>query len=177
MITKKVFSLLFIILMGITGISTLYGVDCGDVNGDENIDIVDALLISRYYVSLVTSLPYPEVADVNNDTEIDILDALKIAQFYVGLIDVLECSGDPTPNPTQITGTIEISHMSGIQCEMTFYESMEDARNFLEANGITVLGMREEHYPVIAMCGAASGTDYIALIYISDLEKAIELGW
>ena len=100
--------------------------------------MIDALLIARYYVGLETSLPYPDVADVNNDNEIDILDVLKIAQLYVGIINELECNVNPTPNPTQISGRIWISHIQGIQCEVTYYESMEDARNFLETNGITV---------------------------------------
>ena len=68
----------------------------GDVNGDYQVDIIDALLISQYYVGLIpnpyvdygTPIPfYPEYADVDRSTVIDIIDALLVSQKYVGLID------------------------------------------------------------------------------------------
>ena len=58
----------------------------GDANGDNSIDIVDALLVAQYYVRLPISTFYPDVADVDASGTIDIVDALLIAQFYVGLI-------------------------------------------------------------------------------------------
>lgn len=61
------------------------GVLLGDVNSDDSIDIVDALLVAQCYVGL-TSCADPSMADVNCDGTIDIVDALLIAQYYVGLI-------------------------------------------------------------------------------------------
>ena len=60
----------------------------GDVNHDGSVDIVDALLISQYYVGSNPSPFYPEEADVNDDGLIDIIDALLVAQAYVGLIEL-----------------------------------------------------------------------------------------
>jgi hypothetical protein len=57
----------------------------GDVNGDDGVDIVDALLVAQYYVGLITTID-EDAADVNCDGGIDIVDALLIAQYYVGLI-------------------------------------------------------------------------------------------
>ncbi len=62
--------------------------DLGDVNNDEKVDIVDALLVAQFYVGEVVSID-ETLADVNLDGEIDIIDALLIAQFYVGVIPVL----------------------------------------------------------------------------------------
>jgi hypothetical protein len=58
----------------------------GDVNGDDAIDIVDALLIAQFYVGLSPSDFDQSNADTNCDGNIDIVDALLIAQYYVGLI-------------------------------------------------------------------------------------------
>ena len=60
----------------------------GDVNHDDMVDIVDALLIAQYYVELNPQPFYPEQADVNGDGVIDIIDALLVAQAYVGLIEL-----------------------------------------------------------------------------------------
>ncbi|MBN2443356.1 MAG: hypothetical protein JXJ04_18490 [Spirochaetales bacterium] len=61
----------------------------GDVNGDQRVDILDALLIAQYYVGLNPSGFNGNVADVDNDGTITIIDALLIARYYVGLIDHL----------------------------------------------------------------------------------------
>ena len=57
----------------------------GDINGNNIIDIVDALLIAQCYVGL-SSCPAPLTGDTNCDGSINIVDALLIAQYYVGLI-------------------------------------------------------------------------------------------
>ncbi|MBN2738203.1 MAG: hypothetical protein JXR70_14560 [Spirochaetales bacterium] len=59
----------------------------GDVNHDDQVNIVDALLIAQYYVNLDPDNFDESVADTNCDFRIDIVDALLIAQFYVNLID------------------------------------------------------------------------------------------
>ncbi len=62
----------------------------GDVNGDGEVDIADALLISRYDAKLTefdaTQLAY---ADVNDDNEVNIADALLISRYDAKLIDSL----------------------------------------------------------------------------------------
>ncbi|MBN2532787.1 MAG: hypothetical protein JXB88_07850 [Spirochaetales bacterium] len=71
----------------------------GDVNSDESIDIIDALLVAQYYVGLIQTFAFPEAADVDGSGDIDIVDALLIAQYYVGLI---------TEFPVSAHGDIEI---------------------------------------------------------------------
>jgi endoglucanase len=65
------------------------GVLMGDVNGNGEVDIVDALLIAQYYVGLDPAGFNPDAADTNQDGSIDIIDALRVAQYYVGLIPAL----------------------------------------------------------------------------------------
>ena len=62
------------------------GTERGDVNGDGNIDIIDALLTAQFYVGLDPAGFNPDAGDANCDTLIDIIDALLIAQYYVGLV-------------------------------------------------------------------------------------------
>jgi hypothetical protein len=57
----------------------------GDVNLDDNINIVDALLVAQYYVNLKPTGFYKFTADVDGNQEISIVDALLLAQYYVGL--------------------------------------------------------------------------------------------
>ena len=57
----------------------------GDVNGDGDINIVDALLVARYAVQLPVSNFDEDAADVNCDGHINIVDALLIARKAVGL--------------------------------------------------------------------------------------------
>ncbi|MCW8965204.1 MAG: hypothetical protein OQK82_00745, partial [Candidatus Pacearchaeota archaeon] len=58
----------------------------GDVNNNDSIDIVDALLVAQSYVGL-NPVGFDSLnGDVNCDDDIDIVDALLIAQYYVGLI-------------------------------------------------------------------------------------------
>jgi hypothetical protein len=64
----------------------------GDVNGDCLVDIIDALLVSQYYVDLPVADFDPSVADVNCDSMIDIIDALLISQYYVDQIAEFPCS-------------------------------------------------------------------------------------
>ena len=61
----------------------------GDVNLDNNVTIVDALLTAQYYVNVVPSVYDTPLGDVNVDNTINIVDALLIAQYYVGLITEL----------------------------------------------------------------------------------------
>lgn len=59
----------------------------GDVNEDGNINIIDALIISQYYVGLdpqAFTAPL-EAGDVDCNGSVNIVDALLVAQKYVGL--------------------------------------------------------------------------------------------
>ncbi len=60
----------------------------GDVNKDGNINVADALIISRYDVGL-TELDGSQLAvgDVNGDGSVTVADALIISRYDVGLID------------------------------------------------------------------------------------------
>ena len=71
---------------------------------------------------------------------------------------------------------ITVSH-TGIQCESETFPTEEAAKEFLEANGITVYSIRTESMVVCAACGCPSGTVYYARISIADYMKARELGW
>ena len=65
---------------------------CGDVNGNGQLEIVDALFISQYTVELRATLPCVAYADVNNSGTMDIVDALMISQVTVALRpDALNC--------------------------------------------------------------------------------------
>ena len=59
----------------------------GDTNGDGEIDIADALMISRYDAGL-TELEASQLSasDVNTDGEVNIADALMISRYDAGLI-------------------------------------------------------------------------------------------
>jgi len=58
----------------------------GDVNGDNQVTVVDALFISQYTVGLRTlSSSQLAAADVNGDGQVTVVDALFIAQTTVGL--------------------------------------------------------------------------------------------
>jgi hypothetical protein len=78
---------------GITGQITIETITCvlGDVNGDDNVDIVDALLIAQYFVGLSPSGFSINCGDVNCSGSIDIIDALLVAQYFVGLLSSLDC--------------------------------------------------------------------------------------
>jgi hypothetical protein len=69
-----------------SGTFTISSVIKGDVNGDNQITIVDALFVAQYTVGLRTlNSQQLAAADVNNDGQVTIVDALFIAQYTVGL--------------------------------------------------------------------------------------------
>jgi hypothetical protein len=65
----------------------------GDVDGDDSIDIIDALLVAQYYVDLdPAGFTEPlEAGDSDCDGDVDIIDALLIAQKYVNLDPTAWC--------------------------------------------------------------------------------------
>jgi hypothetical protein len=61
----------------------------GDVNGDGDVDIADAVCVVNYVVGKPTTNFVAKAADVNGDGDIDIADAVRIVNFVVGKIDAL----------------------------------------------------------------------------------------
>ena len=60
----------------------------GDLNGDGEVDIADAIMIMKHDVGLtVIGDALKVAADVNNDGEIDIADAILIMKYDAGLIN------------------------------------------------------------------------------------------
>jgi hypothetical protein len=56
----------------------------GDVNGDIEVDILDATMIQKYTVEKINLTDkQKEDADVNNDGIVDVLDATDILKFTV----------------------------------------------------------------------------------------------
>ena len=63
-------------------------VTMGNVNGDEGINVLDAMLVAQYIVGDIGADKINlDAADVNGDEGINVLDAMLIAQFIVGDID------------------------------------------------------------------------------------------
>ena len=61
----------------------------GDVNGDTDIDIADAVCIVNYVVGKPTPAFVLKAADVNGDGDVDIADAVRIVNLIVGKISAL----------------------------------------------------------------------------------------
>lgn len=99
----------FFILLCLFCVSQVFAAaKCGDVNGDDLVDIVDAFLIAKAYVGQGTV--EKAVADVDGDDSVSIVDALIIAQFYVGAVNSLSGCGDgTTATPDTFPGQIESS--------------------------------------------------------------------
>jgi len=93
-----------VLVLFIFCLSQLVAAPCGDVNSDDSINIVDALLIAQYYVGIIPEVFDQNAADVNADESINIVDALLIAQYYVGLIDELPGCQIPGNNPNGLVG-------------------------------------------------------------------------
>lgn len=61
----------------------------GDVNGDRDIDIADAVCIVNYVVGKPNTTFIEAAADANGDGDIDIADAVHIVNLVVGKINAL----------------------------------------------------------------------------------------
>jgi RHS repeat-associated protein len=69
----------------------------GDVNNSGSIDIVDAMLISKYEAGLDPDPFIVDRADVNYDGNINATDSLLVAQYYSEIITVLPPPGTEIP--------------------------------------------------------------------------------
>ena len=78
----------------------------GDVNGDGEIDEMDAMLASRYSAGMLDLTPDQlAAADVNGDGEVDEMDAMLISRYSAGLI---ELTAKPKPNDNKVVELEEI---------------------------------------------------------------------
>jgi hypothetical protein len=59
----------------------------GDVDCDEDVDTIDAVLVLQLAAGLIDGLECPKNADLNGDEKIDSLDAAVILQIVAGLVD------------------------------------------------------------------------------------------
>jgi len=108
-----------VVLLGVTGtlLSALpiaaqpCGI-CGDVNGDGDVNIVDALFIAQHTVGLRTDLPCPDQANVRATGAADIVDALFIAQFTVNFRPIL-CFQVKSPAALSLFGASPV-HVNGL---------------------------------------------------------------
>ena len=64
-------------------------VKAGDVNGDGDVDIADAVCVVNYVVGKANATFVAEAADVNGDSAVDIADAVRIVNYVVGKINAL----------------------------------------------------------------------------------------
>ncbi|MBN2738942.1 MAG: glycoside hydrolase family 9 protein [Spirochaetales bacterium] len=106
----------------------LFSQDLGDVNHDQKVNIVDALLIAQYYVQMPLETFYPEAADVDCSAVINIVDSLLVAQFYVGVIPELPCGAENTPTPsppsqTAVPETGPYNYGEALQKAIFFYKA------------------------------------------------------
>ena len=84
--TKKLLSILLAVVVLVLSLSivNVFAATTGDVNGDGNVTIVDAMLVCNY-ISGKNDLKEEELkrADVNKDGNVNIADAMKICNIYL----------------------------------------------------------------------------------------------
>ena len=98
--------------------------ECGDVNSNGDISIVDALLVAQFYVNLDPENFDSSVADVNGDNDIDIVDALLIAQYYVQLITSFPgCTQTSIPTTTSTPVSTNPPAKVTLQAEDAYWNS------------------------------------------------------
>jgi len=78
--------------LGVDGKITIRKIICGDVSGDDKVNVADATLVLRHAVGLYTIPPDRLwAADVNCDGKINVADATLVLRYAVGLINQLNC--------------------------------------------------------------------------------------
>ena len=134
----------------------------GDVNGDNTVTIVDALMTAQYYVGLSVPGFNAGNADINGDKQITIVDALMIAQIYVGLITPPPL---PTATPTAFpTATPALANLVVAQNGSGNYTKVQDAINAAPANltsWFTILIRNGTYREVITV---PAGKTYLKLV-------------
>ncbi|MBN2737245.1 MAG: hypothetical protein JXR70_09715 [Spirochaetales bacterium] len=107
----------FILLLLLFCFGQIFAAECGDVDSNGTINIVDSLLVAKKYVGMEVGAFDSSVADVNNNNVVDIVDALLIAQFYVKLPNaVLNCAQEATPTEYITPTPVETSVPGSYDC-------------------------------------------------------------
>ena len=61
----------------------------GDADGNGTVNANDALMILRYALGIISSLPHPENCDVDGNGSINANDALMVLRYSLGIIPSL----------------------------------------------------------------------------------------
>ena len=72
----------------------------GDANGDDDVDVADAVCVVNVIVGKPVNTFVEEVANVNEDEDIDIADAVRIVNYIVGKINSLSMKKDTEQEET-----------------------------------------------------------------------------
>ncbi len=105
----------------------------GDVNGDGEVNSVDASLILQLNAGLIASLPCQEAADVNGDGAVTTEDAALILQFTAGFI---ESFPPDIPTDTEEQGA-EFTDAEGDEYECASSEGVDDGDVDILSVGVT----------------------------------------
>ena len=93
---RSILVLLIISLIGISAAGIDY--DCGDINNDSAINILDALFLINYFYKDGPPPVYPSLADVNNSGSLNLLDATTLIDYLYKSGEMLDCPEiGPTP--------------------------------------------------------------------------------
>lgn len=96
--TKAAVSLTIAAAVSLPLSANIFAVDyLGDVNGDGNVNSVDALAVLNYVVGNEDESFFLERADLNGDGSVNSSDALEILKTSVGMIDKVEIGSEKTP--------------------------------------------------------------------------------
>ncbi len=108
---KKIFALTLAILTALSLITVSFAAYKGDVDGDNDVDSTDALIVLRYSVKSYDKELDLVAADMDGNNEINSTDALKILRISVNLDEKIEIPEEPTDpiEPTVPTTKEEIA--------------------------------------------------------------------
>ena len=74
-----------------TSVSVTAGV-CGDLTGDGDVNVFDAIILLQVAVGLIQPTPLQQqLGGLNRDGNINVFDAITTLPIIVGLINVSEC--------------------------------------------------------------------------------------
>ena len=108
--------------------SYVEGIDYGNLNEDQFVDPVDALLVLQFYVNAEELDENQRLAaDVDLNDSIDPVDAMNILQFYVGVIPSLPVGyippiqGDINDSPVVLGEFVGDKYYTDLQAADTIY--------------------------------------------------------
>ena len=159
---KKTLSILLAVLMLLTTLplgAISAGAEVGmlgDVNGDGQIDSVDATITLQYYAGILDKSADDfdiTVADADASGKVDLTDCKYILQKYAGIVDIFPAEypyGSNTLEKALHTADMFISSAKKINAENYTAESYEDLMNVIAEAEATVAdaGVTEEEVEV-----------------------------